>query len=85
MTDAINSAGGTTIKYVDTKTTVDITGYGKILGAMFKPGYSNSSSMFLILFCANARYCYYVGSYIHGSTMLTFSSSDKIDIRVFYY
>ena len=40
-TDAIASAGGTTIKYIDTQTGVELAGIGNILGAYITSAVGN--------------------------------------------
>lgn len=73
-------SGGTEIKYVDTKTGEDVSGYGNIIGAMFKSIQRNAT---LVL-----TRDYSIVMYVYGYISPGYFNADfsmKEDIRVFYF
>lgn len=81
-TDAIaGMSGGTTIKYVDTTTTVDVSGYGNILGANLLESYRMEYSL-IHTYCMSQQY-FYLFQPSGGNLIIDYNS--KFSIRVFYY
>lgn len=80
-TDAIANAGGTTIKYVDTQTTVDVSGYGNILGAYITDAVGNVA-IGLVPYRSRTEVLAFVAVYLNQTVTL---ATGRINIRVFYY
>ena len=70
-------SGGTEIKYVNTKTRVNVSGYGNILGAM--PLWNNTSTIQLVLTSTNGQ-IKFMPADVNGSAY-----ESSYPIRVFYY
>lgn len=80
-TDAIASAGGTEIKYIDTQTGVELAGIGNILGAYINQAVGTALGLIMSrdVRVAVTFYPVYMGSTI------TFATGGAINIRVFYF
>ena len=84
LDDAIASAGGTQIKYVDTKTTVDISRYGNILGAKYLESWDSGTRIGLVLLKnINVTAFYRFSSSSNNGYDVDFSL--QRNIRVFYF
>ena len=83
-TDAIASAGGTQIKSVDTRTTVDISGYGNILGAIYLEFLDYTTRFGLVLLKNRNETAFFkFTSTVSDGCDVDFSTLE--DIRVFYF
>ena len=77
-TDAIAGiSGGTEIKYIDTQTGVNVSGYGNILGAVPLWNYSNNIQLVLTSLNGSIKF---MSADINGSAY-----ASSYPIRVFYY
>ena len=82
LNDAIASAGGTTIQYVDTTSGVDVSGYGNIIGAMI----IQNTGLSIGLLCSRANGAiHFLPTIIGANSVITSSPSTTVNIRVFYY
>ena len=80
MTDAIAGlSGGTVIKYIDTTTKVDVSGYGNILGAMYNgiPYYEYRYPLVLCAFWGTMEF-----RVANNGGNIT---EESVNIRVFYF
>lgn len=84
LDNAIASVGGTTIKYVDTETTVDISSYENILGAILLETLESSSRVGIVLLKDNVKTAFYKFiSTVSDGCDVDFSA--RKSIRVFYF
>ena len=81
LTDAIASAGGTAINYVDVSNGTDVTSYGNIIGSRLISGLGKGSSIIVYVESSKSSYI----GYINGiDSSIIYAPKPSIIHRVFY-